>query len=212
MLTAKVESIDRDVQVLLDGTLSPAAQSTMLADAARDQLAQASSTNESILGRVPPYTTTVDGSRGASEDRVRPDGIIAYEFQLLFDLFKEIAGMLEQASPVGGGSDPHPGLYQKSFTFYADGAEIDVGGEIPPDASEYVFLNTTPYNRKIEQGESPQAPEGVFEAVAALARQRFGNMARISFAYRAPFEGQLLTGLAGNRSDNRVPAISIVVK
>ncbi len=68
--------------------------------------------------------------------------------------------------------------------------EVDVGTEIP-EASEYAFLNTQPYSRKIERGESPQAPEGVFQVVATLAQSRFGNIAKITFSYRAVMGGAI---------------------
>ena len=53
-------------------------------------------------------------------------------------------------------------------------------------AEEYVFINTQPYARKIEgtggRRMAPQAPDGVYQAVATLAQRRFGNIARITFS------------------------------
>jgi hypothetical protein len=89
-----------------------------------------------------------------------------------------------------------------------------------------VFVNVQPYARKIERGESPSAPEGVYEAVATLARQRFGNVARIRFEYRVPVGGgtalEAWAGRTGQRRragrqrssewNRRQPAIVITVK
>ena len=230
-IEGKVEAIDRDVELSLSSDLTPAAQSATIASFARDQLDEGEKTNAGILGRMPPHTTAVDGITNASEDSVKPQGTIFYEFQLLGDVFKEIADLLQKHAPVGGPGDPHPGLYRSSFTFYADGEEVDVGGEIPADAQEYVFVNTVPYARKIEHGLSPQAPEGVFEAVAALARQRFGNMVKIEFTYRgivglSSGSGTLVNPLndptrrnkkgqgskAYNKSDVRFPCIVVTVR
>lgn len=183
-VSTKVEAIDRDVSLIISDLLSPAAQSAMLADGARDQLQQGEQINQTVLGRVPPHTTSVDGLSGASEDQVRPTGTIIYEFALIVDVLQWIADQLKSHSPVGAGPDKHPGLYRDSHTLFADQKEVPIGDEIPPDATEYVFTNTVPYARKIEQGESPQFPDGVFEGVAALARRQFGNQASIEFTYR----------------------------
>jgi len=64
----------------------------------------------------------------------------------------------------------------------------------PPPAQEYVFVNTTPYARKIEGNKgrppsSPQAPDGVYQAVATLAR-KFSNVAKVTFSYRTVAGGE----------------------
>jgi hypothetical protein len=69
---------------------------------------------------------------------------------------------------------------------FVNGAEVDEladGFKI----SEVVFIPTVPYARPIEAGESKQAQvprEGVYHAVATLARARFGRVAKIDFAWR----------------------------
>ena len=52
----------------------------------------------------------------------------------------------------------------------------------PPLASEYVFLNTVPYARKIEIGKTEsgrdfviQVPNRIYERTANDAQARFGN-------------------------------------
>ena len=55
-----------------------------------------------------------------------------------------------------------------------------------------MFLNAQSYARKIERGQSSQAPDGVYEAVAAMAARRFGNVARIRFGFRSVQEGALV--------------------
>ncbi len=203
-LSTRVQPIDRDLIVRLTGT--SAERSAAFAGFAREQLKDAQRQNELILGRVPPHKMFVDGIEGASEERVRPDGVIVYAFDLAVDLFKFIADQLELHAPK------LTGRFARSFTFYADGREIDVGAEIPQGASEYVFINAQPYARKIERGLSAQAPDGVFEAVAALASARFGNLARIRFTFRTPIGGVFAIGKRGDRSDHRTPAISIMLR
>ncbi len=218
-IETKIEPIDRDIELIFAEELSPQTRSVKLAEFAREALAQAEQQNERVLGHVPPHETFVDGSPGRSVDTVAPDGTIIFEFELLTDLFTWVHEQLVVHSPVLSGR------YSKSHLFYADGAEIDINGQIP-QASEYVFVNIQPYARKIERGESPSAPEGVYEAVATLARQRFGNLARIRFEYRVPVGGitplDAWTGRTRQRQrtgrkrsseqNQRQPAIVITVK
>ena len=83
-----------------------------------------------------------------------------------------------------------------------------------------MFLNTQPYARKIEgyrglggvvhrAPSSPQAPDGVYQAVATLAQRKFGNVAKITFSYRTAIGGEIIGGKAGDRSKLRNPAIVV---
>jgi hypothetical protein len=218
-IQTKVEPIDRDIELIFARELSPQARSAKLAEFAKESLALAEQQNEHVLGHVPPHETFVDGSPGRSVDAVTPDGSVVFEFELLTDLFTWVHEQLVAHSPVRSGQ------YSKSHLFYADSSEADITGQVP-QASEYVFVNVQPYARKIERGESPSAPEGVYEAVAALARQRFGNVARIRFEYRVPVGGgtalEAWAGRTGQRRrasrqrssewNRRQPAIVITVK
>src|SRR5689334_10329455 len=102
-LSVRVQPIRRDIEIMLEQTLSPKAQSAAFAKFARQALSEGKAINERILGRVPPYTTTVDGVQGASEDGVRPDGRIVYEFELFSDVVSVAIDLLEQHSPRRSG-------------------------------------------------------------------------------------------------------------
>lgn len=195
----KVDPIDRDIALVVAGSLSPAAQSKLIADFARETLAEAQTQNRQALGRDTPHKAFVDGRADAALDSVKPDGRIVFEFELVNDIFAWIGEQLVLHSPV------LTGLYRNSHHFYADGVEIEAGPTDPPDAQEYAFVNALSYARKIERGLSDQAPDGVYEAVAALANRRFGNMARIRFSYRT------VVGSAKD-ADTRRPAIIITLR
>ena len=182
-VTTRVEPIDKDIDLIFREDLSPAARSATLAEFARETLASAEETNAAALGHVPPHTTSVDGREGAAEESVRPDGEIAYEFNILEDLFAWIGEQLVTHSPR------KTGRFADSFLFFADGVEIPWDQPAPP-AERYTFINVQPYARKIERGESPQAPDGVFQSVATLASRRFCNVARVSFSYEALLGGE----------------------
>lgn len=189
MLEFKLEPISRDISLFVN-SLSPVEISKQFAVMAAEQIAQATADNTRALGFAPTFTTYVDGRANAPLESVRPNGVIFTEYDLVFDALIYIANMLEQFSPVGTGNDQrpgHPGLYKRSHTLFADGVELDIDSPTIQftAAEEYVFINTQPYARKIERGLSQQAPDGVYQAVALLARKKFGRVARITFTFRS---------------------------
>lgn len=206
VIKTRVEPIDKDINLLLSGDLSPAARSRALAEFAGEAISAAERKNTQALGRPTRRTIYVDGREGASLSQVRPDGEIVAEFELFNDVLSWVSDQLERHSPVKSGR------YKRSHGLFADGAQIDAQQTRIPDAQEYVFINIVPYARKIESGASSQAPDGVYQAVATLARRRFGNLARISFTYRTAIAGAIVTGRKGNRSSLRNPAITITTR
>lgn len=183
---ARIPSIAREIEVMISEELSPQAQSRHLADFARGALKEAQDQNRAALGRVPDHRSFVDGRETEVLDTVRPDGRITFEFQLLDQVLEWIGEQLVQGSPVLSG------LYARSHALFADGVEKEPG-KMPADATEFVFINVLPYARKIERGLSPQAPDGVYEAVAAVAAGRFGNIAKIRFGFRAVLGGMAVS-------------------
>lgn len=191
-IKTRIDVIDRDIKVLFgDDIFEPQARSKYLAQEARKALAEGQAQNKAVMGRVPPHDTYVDGRSSVNLESVKPDGQIIFEFELVFDVFEYIREQLILHSPVGRDSDPRPGhpeLYARSHMLIADGREVPEDA-VPPPAEEYAFVNTQPYARKIERGLSAQAPDGVYQVVATLAQQKFGNVARIRFSYRTPIVG-----------------------
>lgn len=180
---------DLDINLLLADTLSPEARSEAIAEFAQEALDEALAIDGQAFGQEPDYVTTVDGRVGAALDSVRPDGTIVFTFALVGEAVGWIEAQLIVHSPVGSPrTDPHPGLYQKSHRIYADGLEIEAEA-IPADVREIVLAPTVFYAGLLEpQGprpaESRQAPDGVYHAVAEMARRRYPNV-DISFQYRS---------------------------
>jgi hypothetical protein len=175
VVRVRLQPVNLDITVAFGGMLSDQHRSKMLADYACEKLAEADARNEAASGYVPEHDTFVDGVAEAPLENVKPDGVIVFRFHLINQIFPWIIDMLEQHSPVKSG------LYEKSHAFYADGVEADPAEA--PEAGQYIFVNLQPYSPKIERGESPAAPEGVYEGVAAMAQAKFGSLARISFGY-----------------------------
>jgi hypothetical protein len=190
-LRVKVTPINVNYDLVLSKMLSPEVQSRMFADFANKVIEEGKAQNAKVLGKVPPYTVSVDGRLGAPLESVRPGGIIFVEYELVFEALTWIGDMLEQFSPVGSPpKDRHPGLYKRSHVMIADGAMVPEG-TVPPIASRISFVNIVPYARKIERGYSSQAPEGVYSAVAKLASNKFSNVAKITFGYETPLFGAI---------------------
>ena len=199
-IVTRVQPIERDIALLIDETASPEAASRLIASTARAALADAQQKNTAALGHAPDFERTVDGRRNAPEETVRPDGVIVYAFDvgLQGDVVDWCWQEVLRRAPV------RSGRFAASQVLYADGMPVET-----PDptlqAQEWVILSTEPYARKIERGQSAQAPDGLYEAIATLAQRRFGNIARVRFGYRVPVGG--VTGLerwaSGRKRRNR---------
>src|SRR4051812_29597140 len=143
-MASRVESIERDVRLLVSELLTPAAQSKIFAEMAAEYLAEADETNLRALGHPVASHTYVDGREGAPLISVRANGgVIIREYNLMQEAVQWILQELRLRSPR------LTGRYSKSHVLYADGSQVSAGATVPP-AERYVILNTTPYARKIE--------------------------------------------------------------
>jgi len=190
------EPINRDIRLLLDG-LSPSEATLQFARLATEHIDDAKKQNRQRLGREPQAKTYVNGTLNAPLENVGINGVIFTEFELITDILLFISTMLDKFSPVGKERDRrpgHPGLYQRSHVLFADNVEVDITTPaLVPQisaADEFVFVNTVPYARKIERGLSNQAPDGVYQAVATMARRKYSRVAKIEFTYRSIFGGE----------------------
>ncbi|MHC2016313.1 hypothetical protein [Methylobacterium sp. CM6247] len=175
--SVRLDPISRDIAVMLNEELSPEMQSAQLATFATEALAEAQDINRQALGYVPDHDTFIDGAKRDSLQGINPRSIVSIEFHLLIDVIQWVDEQLIIHSPV------KTERYARSHVWFADNVEMDP--QNPPPAESYIALNAQPYSRKIERGQSKQAPEGVYQAVATLAKRRFGNIAYVGFSYRS---------------------------
>jgi hypothetical protein len=194
----RIDPVDRDVKLLIDQLLSPAARSRQFAEGAQQMLDEADQTNRSVLGRIPRSRTYVDGREGAALASVKPSGgVIVREYELVIDVLVFISDMLRTISPIGRGPDKrpgHPGFYQGLAPSLPTAPEVPLKRVIP-EASEYVFLSSAPYARRIEKRTT------IYEMAAAKAAQRFGNIAKVTFTVRLAVAAALLCGRRRNRAE-----------
>lgn len=179
----RIDSIANDIRIVVDQALSPAAQSKAIADFARAEIAAADDINRRILGRLPPKVVAVDGRTGSPLETVKPGGVIVAEWELFSEVLAWIGQTLRDRSPRVSGA------YRAAHTLFADGVETEIGVEVP-EADTYVFINLTPYARKLEVGKTEsgrdflvQVPNRIYERTWRDAKARFGNTAKITFGY-----------------------------
>lgn len=203
-LSIKIDPVEKFTEVDVRNDISLPEQRAAAAAYVQAGIDEAKATNQSVLGRVPPFTVTVDGHQGAPLDSVNPDGgSIIVEFELVGDVLTWIAQTLLDRSPVVSGD------YRKGHTLFADGVEVDPFGVIP-SADQYVFSNDVPYTRKIEVGKTEagrdfviQVPNRIYERTADDAKAKFGNIAKIRFAYQ-PLMGGAIGKWAASSSAQRL--------
>jgi hypothetical protein len=203
-VSTRLDPIGRDIRLVLDEVASPAARSRLLSETARAEIDKAAAGNMRVMGHPSPYETYVDGRQTSALETVQPDGTILAEFDIVSDVLVQIRQMLETASPVGSGDTRpgHPGLYKASHELIVDGLVVALGAKVPDGFDTAIFVNSQPYARKIERGLSNQAPDGVYQVVATLARSRFGNIAQIKFTYAAPLFGNIDTWAQGTAMES----------
>ena len=182
MASGRIQSFLREIDLIVKDIKSGKTARQQFVDFTRAQIADAEATNRQVVGHDVPYSVAVDGKIGAPMETVKEGGTIAAHFELLGGMLEWIGEMLVKGSPV------LTGRYADSHMLFLDGVEHEPGAALP-DFEEAVFVNVQPYARKIERGLSSQAPDGVYQAVAAVAKQRFGNMASINFTYRGVVGG-----------------------
>lgn len=202
---ARIDPLSKDIAVIIDEELSPAAQSRALAAFARSTLQEAQAQNRAALGRTPAHRQFVDSREGADLESVRPNGVIVFEFDVAEDITGFILAELQRVSPVDSGD------YRKAHLLFADGRQV-LAGEKAPEAETFLFCNPLPYARRIEAGTMKMRVDGtsaVYQQAARAAQRRVGNMAAIKFTFTdPPFSG--LSRKAARVA--RVPAITVTMR
>jgi hypothetical protein len=182
MITTKFDALDT-TKILRDMVgFTNAEKSVALAGFARAEIEIYDRANTAALGAKVPYETFVDGVKSSNLLSVRPDGVIVAEWDIGVELVRWIYTTLREKAPVLKGD------YRDSITIFADDRAVaDPAGAVGVD--QVVIMSTVPYARKLEgvagkKYMSSQAPDGVFQVVAAMAKRRFSNQAKISYTFR----------------------------
>jgi hypothetical protein len=153
----RIEPLERDIQLILDEELSPAARSAAFAAFAQD---------------------AIDG-QGRRQARHRPKYGVRRWAQSRRYRRSSPTGLLSPSSIFGC----HPADCRHDLQEFA-GAPASTGANLifvdgtefrwatsRRRRSEVTFMNVTPYAQRIERGWSPKAPDGVYQATATWAKK-----------------------------------------
>ena len=177
MLKTRVESLERDVQLLVNEALSPEAQAKLFASAAKTIIQEVDDANDRAAGRDLEFTTFVNGREDDTLSSVKVGSTVVATWDVGTSVLMDIMEMLAANAPVLTGE------FRKTLLMLADGMPADPAN--PPQASEYVFVSPQPFARKLERWGAWKSSSGTMEGVAAVAQRRFGSFARIRFGYRS---------------------------
>jgi hypothetical protein len=186
---ARTSAFARQIDIVNSQLRGPARQALMV-QAAKSAFGAAQAQNHAVLGHDAPFVQIVDGGHGAPLESVKAGGTIVYLFAVgavTLNTCVDVAiELILGLSPVKSGQFRDRNLFMVNGIETSADREINAtaGGTIELRDTDVVSLtNLLPYARKIEKGESLQAPNGVYEAVAAVLRARYGNLLNIRFSY-----------------------------
>jgi hypothetical protein len=177
---ARYQSVAEQFRIAREGTLAQL-QKVLVATAKRE--------HGRVMATDPKPSTFqrfVDGHQGATEESVKPDGVIVYRYPRIEQVVQFAMEALFDLSPVLSGE------YRSAHEVFVDGK---------PSASlkgwqsgqEVVIANRMPYARKIEVGKMTMRVPGtdlVYQQARRKVMARWGNVARIEFTYRAILGGE----------------------
>lgn len=157
----------RNIRLFADKALSDKALSGYLAKAAIEQRDALVRSGESPAS----WVTYVDGTKGASEYSVKPDGVILYHFNMLPEATIQAVTLAMQRSPV------RSGRYRRAWLVVVDGKVWSADLSTIPPGSEVMVLNPEPYARKIDTGGmKTSVPPGIVEYVRQRILRRFPTL------------------------------------
>ena len=184
-LVGKITPYSQSFAIMANELLSVEARNEQVAAHARFIIEDADEKNRRALGAVPPRTIMVNGHQDDTLSRIVPPdkGTIVVEYKLFEDVLAWILQTLRDRSPVVSGE------YRDGHRLFADDIEVDDPAH-PPLASRYTIFNVVPYARKLEIGKTKtgrdfviQVPNLIYKRTAQDAKQRFGNVAKISSGF-----------------------------
>ncbi|PWC89841.1 hypothetical protein TSH100_04175 [Azospirillum sp. TSH100] len=220
---AKAAVFAHRLDLFIDRTLSPEAQSRRLAEAARTAAGKLIADGRASSS----YRRFVDGREGADEDSVAPApvGKIVYRFNHMGAVATFALSFLKNRSPAASGLPARPkngkhGAYRDSFWIGVNGRAMPAAAfdaDLVPPGAELVVYNINAYSRKVDvqlvggKSLSYSVPPGIFDDAVKAIRSRYGVLVDVQRVYSMRFSGQYIlqqeqrhrTGRYAGRSRNR---------
>jgi hypothetical protein len=159
-------------------------------EAARQQfLIAAALENQKIVDASHPSSSirSVNGNAGAPDTAIQINptaSVIRYSYNYMDAVAQFALQTLRDLSPVGYGSDPHPGLYRHSHILFIDGHNVTDAKNWLPGQILYVS-NPEPYARQVELGSgvSFKAPHNVYEQAQPIIAAKFSDSVTVQFTF-----------------------------
>lgn len=200
---ARLEAVAERFRIVREATLE-ATQRVLVKTAKRE--------HERIMATDPQpasFKRRVDGIEGASEEAVKPNGVIVYRYPRLEQVVQYAMEVLFDLSPVLSGE------YRQAHTIFVNGMAVpNLKGT--PAGTEVVISNPMPYARKIEVGSMTMRAPGsdqVYQQARRRVMLRYSNLASIQFTYRDVASGRRSGPKPGRETvkarDLRYPALII---
>jgi hypothetical protein len=133
------------------------------------------------------------GAHGTTQGAVALGGEVTRIYPALDGAVGFALETLREQSPVRRGS------YRDSHTVVVNGSPVSWPVPVKP-RDRVMILSALPYARRIEQGWSDQAPNGVYEVAAAIVAAR--TNVEVTVQYVAP-----PASMVGNATPATVPAM-----
>ncbi|MGE4044464.1 MAG: hypothetical protein AB7F35_06400 [Acetobacteraceae bacterium] len=155
----------------------------------------------------PMVSLEVDHHQAASEDQVRPFGVIVYRFSRMREVVSFALRECERLSPALSGR------YRKSWFVLAGRREIMLD-QIPDDGPVTV-TNDQPYHRKIHvgaKGYARYANPGIVEKVRQLVRRRYGAIVSADITFIRLSDGYRLRRPRRREAELSYPALILTGK
>ncbi|MCK1669436.1 hypothetical protein [Bradyrhizobium sp. 153] len=110
---------------------------------------------------------------------------LIFRYSAMQDIVDFALATLRERSPVGSGTDQHPGLYRDSHTVFLNGQVVPDGNVDAFRSGDQINIsNPVPYARKIEIGRlTMSVPPHIYEDAAAIVGGRYGNRAAVKFTF-----------------------------
>lgn len=184
-----VNAFTRSIKLFTSSALSPETRALALAALARNDVARLIATGQAS----PMYTRYVDGTQGAAEETVKPEGRISYFFEYLTDVIPEAIKFLRANSPV------LTGAYRDSFYVAVGNRRIlaqDFDTRLILGETTVYIYNSVPYSRKVDVqlvGYKPlHFSDGyhIFANCSQMLMSKYGNTISVQRIYDVSFPGK----------------------
>ena len=185
----------RDVELLIDETLSDDAQRNVFVSFAGDQVEELETAWAQILGRRQPAEVAVDGRKGAPIESVNyPGGTVFARVQPVNDVIEEALRLADIFTKVRTGS------FKRSLALFVNNSRTSRNTKVNPGERAFItFLADFAIVgevREFTDRDDSGFSEGLIEELASLLRFQFRGFAvPIRYAWRT-IAGRNLPGIA----------------